>query len=193
GGRVARGRDDARDRGRAPAGGGPGGRRGDQRPAVAKRQDDLHEGGVSRGETWAIVVAAGSGARLGADRPKAFVRFGERTLLAASLEILEEHDGIDGVVVTVPEGWEERTSVLVEDLCASKVAAAVAGGETRPDSVAAGLAELPDACDRVLVHDAARPLVDHPLIDRVLAALDAGAEAVVPALDIPDTVKRVDG
>jgi 2-C-methyl-D-erythritol 4-phosphate cytidylyltransferase len=148
---------------------------------------------VSREETWAIVVAAGSGDRLGGDRPKAFVRFGERTLLAASLETLEEHEGIDGLVVVVPEGWEERTSLLVEDLCASKVAAAVAGGRSRPDSVAAGLAELPDRCSRVLVHDAARPLVDHALIDRVLAALDGGAEAVVPALDIPDTVKRVDG
>jgi 2-C-methyl-D-erythritol 4-phosphate cytidylyltransferase len=148
---------------------------------------------VSRGETWAIVVAAGSGARLGADRPKAFVRFGERTLLAASLETLEDHDGIDGMVVVVPEGWEERTSLLVEDLCASKVAAAVAGGETRPESVAAGLAELPEATELVLVHDAARPLVDAALVDRVLAALRNGAEAVVPALDIVDTVKRVDG
>jgi 2-C-methyl-D-erythritol 4-phosphate cytidylyltransferase len=148
---------------------------------------------VSRGETWGIVVAAGSGDRLGSDRPKAFVRFGDRTLLAASLETLEEHDGIDGLVVVVPEGWEERTSLLVEDLCASKVAAAVAGGASRPDSVAAGLEELPDGCTRVLVHDAARPLVDDALIDRVLAALDGGAEAVVPALDIADTVKRVDG
>jgi 2-C-methyl-D-erythritol 4-phosphate cytidylyltransferase len=145
------------------------------------------------GETWAIVVAAGSGTRLGADRPKAFVRLGDRTMLAASLDTLELHDGIDGVVVVVPEGWEERTTLLVEDLCASKVAAAVAGGETRADSVAAGLAELPDACAAVLVHDAARPLADEALVDRVLAALEAGAEAVVPALDIPDTVKRVDG
>jgi 2-C-methyl-D-erythritol 4-phosphate cytidylyltransferase len=144
-------------------------------------------------ETWAIVVAVGSGARLGADRPKAFVRLGDRTLLAASLETLENHDAIDGVVVVVPDGWEERTTLLVEDLCASKVAAAVAGGETRADSVAAGLGELPPACARVLVHDAARPLADEALVDRVLAALDAGAEAVVPALDIPDTVKRVDG
>jgi 2-C-methyl-D-erythritol 4-phosphate cytidylyltransferase len=148
---------------------------------------------VSRGETWAIVVAGGSGARLGADRPKAFVRFGERTMLAASLATLEEHDGVDGMVVVVPEGWEERTSLLVEDLCASKVAVAIAGGETRPDSVAAGLAELPDSCALVLVHDAARPLVAAALVDRVLEALDGGAEAVVPALDIVDTVKRVDG
>ncbi len=93
----------------------------------------------------------------------------------------------------MPEGWEERTSLLVEDLCASKVAAAVAGGESRPDSVAAGLAELPDGCELVLVHDAARPLVDAALVDRVLQALAGGAEAVVPALDIVDTVKRVDG
>jgi 2-C-methyl-D-erythritol 4-phosphate cytidylyltransferase len=92
---------------------------------------------------WAVVVAAGSGERLGADRPKAFVRLGSRTLLAASLETLEEHPGIDGIVCVVPEGWEERTSLLVDDLCAGKIAAAVAGGRTRSESVARGLDEVP--------------------------------------------------
>jgi 2-C-methyl-D-erythritol 4-phosphate cytidylyltransferase len=139
------------------------------------------------------VVAAGSGERLGADRPKAFARFAGRTLLAASLEAFEWHDGVDGIVVVVPEGWEERASLLADDLCAAKIAAAVSGGATRADSVAAGLEALPESAAAVLVHDAARPLVTHALCDRVLAALEAGADGVVPGLAPTDTVKRVDG
>jgi 2-C-methyl-D-erythritol 4-phosphate cytidylyltransferase len=142
---------------------------------------------------WAVVVAAGSGERLGADRPKAYVRFAGRTLLAASLEVLEEHPAVDGIVVVVPEGWEERTSLLADDLCAGKIAAAVAGGATRAESVREGLEALPDSAAFVLVHDAARPLVSPDLVDRVLRGLAGGADGVVPALPLTDTVKRVDG
>ncbi len=143
------------------------------------------------GETWAIVVAAGSGERLGADRPKAFVRLGGRTMLAWSLAMLDDHDLIDGIVMVVPEEYEERASLLADDLAATKIAAAVPGGATRPDSVAAGLACVPEGADFVLVHDAARPLVPPDVVDRVVAALRAGAQGAVPALPVADTVKRV--
>lgn len=140
-------------------------------------------------ETWAIVVAAGSGERLGADRPKAFVKFGERTLVAACLEAFEDHDGIDGIVVAVPEGFETDMSLIADDLGAGKIAAAVAGGPSRAESVANALACLPDSAHFVLVHDAARPLVDEALIDRVMEGLAEGADGVVPALAVTDTVK----
>jgi len=143
------------------------------------------------GEIWAIVVAAGSGERLGADRPKAFVRLGGRTMLAWSLAMLDDHDLIDGIVMVVPEEYEERASLLADDLAATKIAAAVPGGATRPDSVAAGLACVPEGADFVLVHDAARPLVPPDVVDRVVAALRAGAQGAVPALPLADTVKRV--
>jgi 2-C-methyl-D-erythritol 4-phosphate cytidylyltransferase len=142
--------------------------------------------------TWAIVVAAGSGDRLGADRPKAFVQFGDRALVAASLAVLDDHDGIDGIVVAVPEGWEDRMSLLADDIAASKIAAAVAGGPSRAASVALALDAVPDAADFVLVHDAARPLLTAELIDRVMAGLAEGYDGVVPALPVTDTVKRVD-
>jgi 2-C-methyl-D-erythritol 4-phosphate cytidylyltransferase len=140
---------------------------------------------------WAVVVAGGSGERLGADRPKAFAPFGGRTLLSASLQTLDEHPGVDGVICVVPAGWEERTSLLVDDLCADKIAAAVPGGASRAESVRAGLEEVPDAAAFVLVHDAARPLVSIELIDRVLRGLAEGHDGVVPALPLVDTVKRV--
>jgi 2-C-methyl-D-erythritol 4-phosphate cytidylyltransferase len=143
------------------------------------------------GEIWAVVVAAGAGDRLAADRPKAFVRLGGRTMLAWSLAMLDDHDLIDGIVMVVPADYEERASLLADDLCATKIAAAVPGGATRPDSVAAGVACVPDGAEFVLVHDAARPLTPPEVVDRVVAALRSGAEGAVPALAMADTVKRV--
>ena len=140
----------------------------------------------------AIVVGAGDGARLGADRPKAFVALGDRVLLAHSVELLEEHPAINGVVLVVPEGWEEPASLLADDLAAGKVAAAVAGGATRAHSVAAGLAEVPDDTDLILVHDAARPFVSAELVSAVLAAL-GDVDGAVPGVPVTDTIKRVEG
>jgi 2-C-methyl-D-erythritol 4-phosphate cytidylyltransferase len=142
---------------------------------------------------WVILVGAGAGDRMGADRPKAFIRFRGRTLLAASLAVFDDHPGIDGIVCVVPEGYEDRATLVVDDLLADKVAAAVAGGATRAASVAEGLASLPESAAYVLVHDAARPLVTAELIDRVLAALEGGAEAVIPGIPVVDTIKRVAG
>ena len=143
------------------------------------------------GEIWAVVVAAGAGDRLAADRPKAFVRLGGRTMLAWSLAMLDDHDLIDGIVMVVPADYEERASLLADDLCATKIAAAVPGGATRPDSVAAGVACVPDGAEFVLVHDAARPLTPPEVVDRVVAALRSGADGAVPAVAMADTVKRV--
>ena len=143
--------------------------------------------------TWAILVAAGEGARLGADRPKAFVALGGRVLLAESLERLDASDWIDAVVVAVPADWEEAAIVLAEELVASKVAAVVPGGTTRVESVRAALAEIPDDALVVIVHDAARPLVDDAVIERVLGPLSEGYDGVVPGLPVTDTIKRVEG
>jgi 2-C-methyl-D-erythritol 4-phosphate cytidylyltransferase len=145
------------------------------------------------GETWAIIVGAGAGDRLGADRPKAFVRFRGRTLLAASVAAFDDHEGIDGIVCVVPAGYEERASLVVDDLLADKVSSAVAGGLTRARSVAEGLTAVPQSARFVLVHDAARPLVSSAVIDRVLAGLATGADAVIPGVPLADTVKRVEG
>ncbi len=142
--------------------------------------------------TWAILVAAGEGARLGADRPKAFVALGGRVLLAESLERLDASDWIDAVVVAVPVDWEEAAIVLAEELVASKVAAVVPGGTTRLESVRAALAEIPDDALVVIVHDAARPLIDDAVIERVLGPLAEGYDGVVPGLPVSDTIKRVE-
>jgi 2-C-methyl-D-erythritol 4-phosphate cytidylyltransferase len=113
--------------------------------------------------TWAIVVAGGEGSRLGADRPKAFVRLAGRPLLAHAIDLLDDH---------------------------GKVAAAVRGGETRALSVAAGLAEVADDAGAILVHDAARPFASAELVDRLLDAL-GGHDGAIPCVPVTDTVKRV--
>jgi 2-C-methyl-D-erythritol 4-phosphate cytidylyltransferase len=142
---------------------------------------------------WAVLAAAGSGERLGADRPKAFVRLGERPLLAESLERLEASEWIDAIVVAAPAGWEEPAILLSEELGCGKVSSCVTGAATRAESVRNGLAEVPDDAAVVLVHDAARPLVDDAIVERVLGALNEGWDGAVPALAVADTVKRVDG
>ena len=140
---------------------------------------------------WALLLAAGTGKRLGEERPKAFVRFGELPLLAEPLRRLEDSEWIDAIVIVVPADWEEPAILLAEELSATKVVAAVVGGSTRAESVRIALAEVPEEVVVALVHDAARPLLTDELIERVLAPLSEGWDGVVPALPLADTIKRV--
>ena len=142
---------------------------------------------------WALLVAAGTGERLGEERPKAFVGLGDLPLLAEPLRRLDASEWIDAIVVAAPHGWEEPAILLAEELSASKVVAVVTGGATRAESVRHALAEVPDDALVALVHDAARPLLADEVIERVLAPLSEGWDGVVPALPIVDTVKTVDG
>ena len=155
---------------------------------MSEHGPDASEGGV-----WAILVAAGSGERLGAERPKAFANLGGRPLLAESVERLDRCPWVDAIVLVAPPGWEEPAILLAEEVVASKVVASVAGGDSRAESVRAGVAEVPDDALVVLVHDAARPLVGDEHVERVLAPLSEGWDGVVAALPVPDTLKRVDG
>ncbi len=134
----------------------------------------------------ALVPAAGQGVRLGVGRPKAFVELGGRTLLEHAVAGLRASEVVDTVVVIVPDQLVVAAVRLVPD------ALVVAGGAERTDSVRLGLSAAGCADDDlVLVHDAARPLTPVAVITRVVAALRAGAVAVVPALPVTDTVKRV--
>jgi 2-C-methyl-D-erythritol 4-phosphate cytidylyltransferase len=140
-----------------------------------------------------VVVAAGRGERLGSPYPKAFAKLGGRPLLAESLERLDRSDWIEGMVVVVPAEWEEPAILLAEEVGAGKVTLAVPGGETRSDSVRAGLAEVPEEAAVVLVHDAARPLVDEAVVERVVLALGDEWDGAVPVMPVLDTLKRADG
>jgi 2-C-methyl-D-erythritol 4-phosphate cytidylyltransferase len=113
--------------------------------------------------------------------------------MAESLDRLDRCLLVDAIVVVAASGWEEPTILLSEELAATKVRSCVTGGTTRSDSVRAGLAEIPPEALVVLVHDAARPLVDDAVVERVLGPLAEGYDGSVPGLAVPDTLKRVSG
>jgi len=121
------------------------------------------------------------------------VRLGDLPMLAEPLRRLDESEWIDAVVVVTPPEWEEPAILLAEEIGASKVTACVTGGETRSESVRAGVAEVPEDAAVIVVHDAARPLLSDAVIGRVIEALGDGFDGAVPALPVSDTVKRVDG
>ncbi len=143
-----------------------------------------------------IVVAAGSGTRLGHEAPKAFVELHGRTILEHALHGVFGATHAAQVIVVAPAPLVTQARTIAERAAgpASGYVTVVAGGDTRQASVAAGLAALADGVDAVLVHDAARALAPSALIDRVASAVLASGEAgVIPALPVVDTVKRVDG
>jgi 2-C-methyl-D-erythritol 4-phosphate cytidylyltransferase len=141
---------------------------------------------------WAILVAAGRGERLGLEQPKAFAKLGEDPLLAEPLRRLEDSEWIDAIVIVAPPGWEEPAILLAEELGCGKVYSCVPGGQTRTESVRAGLDEVRPEALVVLVHDAARPLLAEDVIERVIAPLSQGWDGAVPGLPVADTLKRVD-
>ena len=122
-----------------------------------------------------IVPAGGSGERLGADRPKAFVVCAGRPLIEWSLDVLGSV--CDRVVVAAPPGYDEGPD-------------RVRGGESRSASVRNALAAAPQA-EIAVVHDAARPLVTRELVERCLAAVGPGIDGAIAAIPMTDTVKEV--
>jgi 2-C-methyl-D-erythritol 4-phosphate cytidylyltransferase len=142
---------------------------------------------------WAILAAAGSGERLGLDRPKAFASLNDRPLVAESLERLDGSAWIEGIVVAAPPEWEEPCILVAEEVAAGKVAETVTGGETRSESVRVALDEVPEDATVVLVHDAARPVITDEVIERVIMALSEGWDGAVPVLPLVDTIKKVEG
>lgn len=144
----------------------------------------------------AVVVAAGRGIRIGGGTPKQYRRVGGRAVLTRTLAALAAHDGIDRIQPVIAADAAAFYHECLADLAPearARIAAPVTGGATRQLSVRAGLDALArsGAPRLVLVHDAARPFVDAPLLDRALAAgRDHGA--AVPGLPVTDTIKRIE-
>jgi 2-C-methyl-D-erythritol 4-phosphate cytidylyltransferase len=136
----------------------------------------------------AILLCAGRGERLGLGVPKALAPLGGRPLFSYALEALERCAAVEHVVVVGPARLL-REALSASGLHAAKVRAWAEGGRERQHSVARGLAALPEDCDLVVVHDAARALVAPGTLSRVIA--DARAHgAAIAALPLEDTLKR---
>ncbi|MDB5434393.1 MAG: 2C-methyl-D-erythritol 2,4-cyclodiphosphate synthase, partial [Phenylobacterium sp.] len=137
----------------------------------------------------AVVVAAGEGLRAGPGEPKAWRLLGSRPLVRWSVEGLRSAGAREIVVVVA----QDRLAAADEAFQGLDGWRAVAGGKTRAESVQAGLAAVTaDDEQPVLVHDAARPFVTRSQVERLLGALE-GADGAIPALPVPDTLKRGDG
>ena len=137
-----------------------------------------------------MVVGAGEGRRFGGEVPKQYQELSGQAILRRSLMAFLEHPEVTAVQAVINPGHHDLYKDAVRGL---SLPAPVNGGRTRQESVALGLESLagdPPGC--VLIHDAARPLVDPGVVSRVLAALEASPGAV-PALAVADTLKRGDG
>ncbi len=139
---------------------------------------------------WTIVVAAGRGERFGSDKQAADL--GGRPVVSRSVATsLEASDGV--VVVVAPERLVAAEALVAGPDGEATAVTLVAGGATRAASVRAGLVAVPDDAEVVLVHDGARPLATAALFARVVAAVRAGADAVVPGVPVADSLRAVDG
>ena len=140
---------------------------------------------------WAILAAAGEGSRLGGG-PKAFVELGGAPMIAHSLVAIAKVSGIEGVAIASPDGFQSAVLDLAASAAPSIRVEVVAGGGSRRESVGLALAAVPAAVERVVVHDAARPLAAVALFEATLAALGE-ADGAVAAVPLADTLKRADG
>jgi 2-C-methyl-D-erythritol 4-phosphate cytidylyltransferase len=140
-------------------------------------------------QSLAILVAAGRGERMGAGRPKAFLELAGQALVLRCARVFDAAPSVTGIVAVVPEAEVAAARELLAPL--RKLRSVVPGGERRQDSVLEGLKQAPHGFDGVvLVHDAARPLVDVALVEAV-AREAAATGAALPLLPVVDTVKRV--
>ncbi|WP_285115885.1 2-C-methyl-D-erythritol 4-phosphate cytidylyltransferase [Leifsonia sp. fls2-241-R2A-40a] len=137
-----------------------------------------------------VIVAAGSGTRLGAELPKAFVALQGRTLLEHSLHAVRGmRHAAEAIVVAPASHLDEAAELSLRAV--GRAVTVVAGGATRQASVAEGLVTVDPGVDVVLVHDAARALAPSALFDAVVDAVLERGYGVVPGLPVSDTVKRV--
>ena len=136
-------------------------------------------------KTAAIIAGAGSGHRLGAQLPKALVQLLDKTLVEHAVAALAPVAEL--IIVTAPAGFEDRFKELLGDQVT-----VITGGVLRSDSIRIALEKIPNNYEFVLVHDAARAIASTELAKNILSELVKGEQAVIPALDVVDTIKEVD-
>ncbi len=140
-------------------------------------------------DIWTIVVAAGSGSRFGG--PKQFFDLRGERVVDRSVRIAAAHSA--GVVVVLSAEVLEETGPSRLTPGSSTRVVVVVGSDTRSGSVREGLAAVPAEATVILVHDGARPLATDEVYERVLLAVAAGADAVVPVVPVTDTIRRRSG
>ncbi|WFU03382.1 bifunctional 2-C-methyl-D-erythritol 4-phosphate cytidylyltransferase/2-C-methyl-D-erythritol 2,4-cyclodiphosphate synthase [Rhizobium sp. CB3171] len=142
-----------------------------------------------------VIVAAGRGERAGSpeEGPKQYRPIGGRSVIAHTLEKFVTWPQAAKIVIVIHRDDEILLQAALQQVADSSEVEIAFGGVSRQQSVLAGLRKLENAdVTHVMIHDAVRPFFDHDLLDRVAAALAAGAPAVLPAMPVTDTLKRAD-
>jgi 2-C-methyl-D-erythritol 4-phosphate cytidylyltransferase / 2-C-methyl-D-erythritol 2,4-cyclodiphosphate synthase len=148
---------------------------------------------------WSVILAAGKGTRLSSDEGlrKQYLPWKGLPLFWHSVQAFSSIPSMQGIVLVFPQDDPEHGLALAREHASRNDPGlpwkAVPGGSRRQDSVANALSALPGSCTHVLVHDSARPFVSAPLIRRVVQAMLDGADAVIPAVAVTDTIKLIDG
>jgi 2-C-methyl-D-erythritol 4-phosphate cytidylyltransferase len=146
-------------------------------------------GGVPR-DVGVVIVAGGSGSRVGGGELKQFRWVAGKPMLLHSVQSFMARPDVGMVVCVLPQKYAGDPPPWLFQCDVDRLLVSV-GGRTRSESVANGLDDLPDEAEIVLVHDAARPLVDAATVDRVVESVRAGTSAIA-ALPVVDTLKEVD-
>ena len=138
--------------------------------------------------TFAIILSGGTGTRMGLDLPKQYLEFRGKPVISYSLSTFDRHPLIDRIIIVADRQWRSETDKWLDDFGIKKFAGYADPGETRQYSIINGLKEIEHlgGADKVIIHDAARPLVSEELITSCLENLD-GCDGVMPVLPAKDT------
>lgn len=132
----------------------------------------------------AIIIAGGSGKRMGQDIPKQFINVGEKPIIVYTLEAFQKHPSIDNIIVVCIDGWHDILSAYAKQFNITKLCSIVSGGSCGQESIKNGLdeaARLFDKDDMVLIHDAIRPMVSNDIISDNIAKCKLYGNATVVA------------
>jgi len=138
----------------------------------------------------AIIVAAGSGSRIGSDKPKQFLEIHGKPIIIHTLERFASCDAVDGIVLVLPSDDVESFWETANRFSIKKITKIVAGGNTRAESVRNGLIAVSEQTEIVAVHDGARPLISLIEITRTIASAEKNGAACLVA-SVTDTIKEI--
>lgn len=141
----------------------------------------------------AVIIAGGSGARMGQDIPKQFLNVNDKPVLIYTMENFQSHPEIDEIGVVCIDGWHQIVQAYAAQFNISKFSWVISGGRTVQESIRAGVLHLEGTCrdeDIIVIHDGVRPLVDETVLTDVLSVCKKYGNAV-PALPYNEQIFRV--
>ena len=143
--------------------------------------------------TYALILSGGTGTRMGLDLPKQYLEFRGKPIIEYSLSTFDRHPLIDRMIIVADRQWRGEIDKWLCDFSIKKFAGYAGPGETRQYSIINGLKEIDrlGGADKVIIHDAARPLVSDKIITACLENLD-GCDGVMPVLPAKDTFYLLD-